>query len=188
MKFLQCVTSSDPKRNSRKHRKGSRRRRRNSRSSYLSPSATTKRSHPHQTDYPSGIRIHNRNAFHQPINEHSTIDINPMNYIEMGVPTIFEHQVYPNNQNSSQKVHSNMNQLFKMNSKVYPSTSSGYQSVMNSHVPRGNVFYSGVDKKRRKKVSHLFESINYIHVDHLLFISMRYYAKPTNQFNSKRKN
>lgn len=157
MKFLQCVTSSDTKRNSRKHRKSSKRRRRNSRSSYLSPSSTAKRSHSNQTDYPSQMRMYNRNTFHQPINEHNAIDINPMNYIEMGVPpTIFEHQVYSNNHSSSQKLHSNVNQLLKMNSKVYPSTSSGYQSIMNQHIPRGNVFYSGVDKKRRKKVSRFF--------------------------------
>lgn len=158
MKFLHCVTSSDSKRNSRKHRKSSRRRRRNSRSSYLSPSSVTKRSHSHQTDNLSGSRQYNRNAYHHTVNEHNAIDLNPMNYIEMGVPpTIFEHQVYSNNQNSGQKFHSNVNQLLKMNSKVYPSTSSGYQSIMNQHVPhvsKGNLFYSGVEKKRRRKVSH----------------------------------
>lgn len=163
MKFLHCVTSSDSKRHSRKHRKSPRRRRRSSRSSYASPSMT-KRSHFHQTDNPSGIRTYNRNAFHQSINEHNAIDINPinhlnsMNYIEMGVPpTIFEHQVYSNNDNSSQKLHSNMNQLHRMSSKVYPSTSSGYQSIANQHFTRGNVLYSGVEKKRRRKVSYYFK-------------------------------
>lgn len=157
MKFLYCITSSTAKHNSRKHRKRSRRRRRSSRTSYLSPSSPTKRTHSHQMDNLPGIRIQNRNAFHQASNDHNSIDVNPLNYIEMGVqPTIFEHQVYSNNHNSSQKMHYNMNQLLKMNSKVYPSTSNGYQSVMNQNVPRGNMFYSaGVDKRRRRKVSHL---------------------------------
>lgn len=161
MKFLHCVTSSNSKRSSRKHRKSPRRRRRSSRSSYVSPSSTTKRSHSHQTDNPSGIRLHNRNTFQHNINEHNAIDINPinhfnsMNYIEMGVPpTIFEHQVYSNNQNYS---HKQQHQSLKMSSKIYPSTSSGYQSIGNPHFPRGNIFYSGVEKKRRKKVSFYFQ-------------------------------
>lgn len=173
MKFLHCITSSNTKRNSRKNRKTSRRRRRSSRSSYLSPSSIAKRSHSHQSDNPSGIRIHHRNAFHQTINDQNAIDVNPMNYIEMGVPpTIFEHQVYSNNYNSSPKVHSNMNQLLKMNSKVYPGTSSGYQSVMNQNGPRGNSFHSGVEKKRRKKVSHFFKlMISYLEFVDLLWCS-----------------
>lgn len=162
MKFLHCVTSSNSKRSSRKHHKSPRRRRRSSRSSYLSPSTITKRSSIHQTDNPLGIRSHSRNAFHQNINEHNAIDVHPINHfnsmncIEMGVPpTIFEHQVYSNNQNTSHKLHSN--QLLKMSSKIYPSTSSGYQSIGNQHFPRGNVLYSGVEKKRRRRVSFCFE-------------------------------
>lgn len=149
MKFLHCVTSGSTKRNSRNHRKSSRRRRRNSRSSYLSP--TGKRRFSHQTDNLSGIRMNNsRNAFQQSVNDHNEIDINPTNYVEMGVPpTIFEHQVYSN----SQKLQ--YNPLHRMNARVYPSTSSGYQlGIMNQNsVPRGNVFNPGVDKKRRRRVS-----------------------------------
>lgn len=170
MKFLHCVTSSNSKRSSRKHRKSPRRRRRSSRSSYVSPSSTTKRSHFHQTDNSSGIRTQNRNAFHQTTNDYNAIDVNPMNhlnamnYIEMGVPpTIFEHQVYSNNHNSSQKLHSNVNQFLKMSSKIYPSTSSGYQSVVNQYFPRGNVLYSGVEKKRRRKVSEITKRFNGFH-------------------------
>lgn len=158
MKFLQCVTTSNSKRSSRKHHKSSRRRRRNSRSSYVSPSSITRRLHSNQTDYTSGIGIQNRNAFHSLINDrHNAIDVNPVNYIEMGVPpTIFEHQVYSNNHNNyaSQKFNCNMNPLLKMNSKVYPNNSGGYPSEMNQIGVRGNNnLYSGIEKKRRRKVS-----------------------------------
>lgn len=157
MKFLYCVTPSNTKANSRKHHKNSRKKRRNSRSSYVSP----RRKHSHQTDNSlSTIRPlnNNRNAFYHPMNDYNALDMNAMNYVEMGVPpTIFEHQIYTNNQNSYQKSHSNVNQLLKMNAKVYPSTGGGsYQSIANHNVVRGNAFYSGVDKKRRKRVSEKF--------------------------------
>ncbi len=173
MKFLHCVTSSNTKRNSRK-RHSSRKRRRSSRSSYLSPSSIPKRPHSHPTDNSAGIRINNnRNAFyHQSSIDHNAIDINPMNYIEMGVPpTIFEHQVYSNNYNSNNhRLHCNLNPLLRMNSKVYPSTSSGYQSVMNQNVPKGNMFYPGVDKRRRKKVSQFHSDDMFVFYSEVLSI------------------
>lgn len=175
MKFLYCVTPSDSRRNSRKHHKSSRRRRRSSRSSYLSPaSSITKRRHSHQTDISSGNRMHNNNnynnrsaAFYQPMNNDSNnalFDMNPMNYVEMGVPpTIFEHQVYSNHiqhHSTSQKPQYNVNQLMKMNAKVYPTNCGVYPSVMNANnATRGYAQYSAVDKKRRKRV-RLFDDLD----------------------------
>lgn len=193
MKFLYCVKSNDSRRNSRKHRKSPRRRRRNSRNSYMSPSIT-KRSNFYPVENPSGIRSYNKNAFHHHINDYNAIDINAMNhqnsmnYMEMGmgVPsTIYENKVYSNYNNSSQKLHSNLNHLFK-NSKIYPNTGTGHLNVVNQHFQRGNVMYTGIEKKRRKKVScdvkhnyvpmrleHCREGVQYILCLIYLFVEIR---------------